>query len=77
VWWGRSVTPSPYCPLRVGVIDEVQPKPERWRVMIGMTIRLILFVVLMSIILIGVFSVFGIILLMLVAAPLLFLFALL
>jgi hypothetical protein len=50
---------------------------ERWRVMIGLTIRLVLFVVLMSIILIGVFSVFGIILLLLVAAPILFLFALL
>ena len=45
--------------------------------MIGLTIRLVLFVVLMSIILIGVFSVFGIILLLLVAAPILFLFALL
>lgn len=45
--------------------------------MIGLTIRLILFVVLVSVIVLGVFSVFGIILLMLVAAPLLFFFALL
>jgi hypothetical protein len=45
--------------------------------MIGLTIRLVLFLVLMSVILIGVFSVFGIILLALVMAPVLFLFALL
>ena len=44
--------------------------------MIGLTIRLIVFVVLMSVILIGVFSVFGIILLLLLAVPVLFLFAL-
>ena len=43
--------------------------------MIGLTIRLVLFVVLMSVILMGVFSVFGIILLRLVAAPILFIFA--
>ena len=45
--------------------------------MIGLTIRLIVFVALMSVILMGVFSVFGIILLLLVAAPILFIFALL
>jgi len=44
--------------------------------MIGLTIRLVLFVVLMSVILVGLFSVFGIILLLLVAAPILFIFAL-
>ena len=44
--------------------------------MISGTIRLIVFVVLMSVILIGVFSVFGIILLLLLAVPVLFLFAL-
>ena len=45
--------------------------------MIGLTIRLVVFVTLMSVILMGVFSVFGIVLLLLVAAPVLFLFALL
>ena len=45
--------------------------------MIGLTIRLVLFVVPMSVIVMAVFSVFGIILLFLVAAPVLFLFALL
>ena len=44
--------------------------------MIGLTIRLILFVVVLSIVLVGVLSVFGIILLMLVMAPILFVFAL-
>jgi len=44
--------------------------------MISGTIRLVLFVVLMSVILMGVFSVFGIILLLLLAVPVLFLFAL-
>lgn len=45
--------------------------------MIGLTIRLVLFLALMSVILLGVFSVFGIILLVLMAAPVQFLFALL
>ncbi len=45
--------------------------------MIGLKIRFALFLVLMSIIFLAVFSVFGIILLVLVAAPVLFLFALL
>jgi len=44
--------------------------------MIGLTIRLILFVVVPSIVLVEVLSVFGIILLMLVMAPILFVFAL-
>jgi len=44
--------------------------------MISGAIRLVLFVVLMSVILMGVFSVFGIILLLLVAVPVLFIFAL-
>jgi len=44
--------------------------------MISGTIRLIVFVVLMSVILMGVFSVFGIILLLLLAVPVLFIFAL-
>lgn len=44
--------------------------------MIGLTIRLILFVALVSVMLIGVFSVFGIIILLLVMVPVLFLFAL-
>jgi hypothetical protein len=61
----------------MGLITGVHLSQERWRVMIGLTIRLIVFVALMSVILIGVFSVFGIILLLLVAAPVLFLFALL
>ena len=59
------------------LIDGVDLNRERWRVMIGLTIRLVLFVAVMSVILIGVFSVFGIILLLLVAVPVLFLFALL
>jgi hypothetical protein len=59
------------------LITGVRLDRERWRVMIGLTIRLILFLVLMSVILMGVFSVFGIILLALVMAPVLFLFALL
>ena len=45
--------------------------------MIGLTIRLVVFVILMSVIVMAVFSVFGIILLFLVAVPVLFLFALL
>ena len=73
----RTVTPSPYCPRQMDVIDGVHLNRERWRVMIGLTIRLVVFVALMSVILMGVFSVFGIILLLLVAAPVLFLFALL
>jgi len=44
--------------------------------MIGLTIRLILFVALASVLLVGVLSVFGIILLLLVMVPVLFLFAL-
>ena len=72
-----TVTPSPYCPRQMDVIGEAHLDRERWRVMIGLTIRLVLFVAVMSVILIGVFSVFGIILLLLVAAPILFLFALL
>ena len=74
---GPTVTPSPYGPRQMDRIGGAHLDRERWRVMIGLTIRLVLFVVLMSIILIGVFSVFGIILLLLVAAPILFLFALL
>jgi hypothetical protein len=61
----------------MGPITGVHLDPERWRAMIGLTIRLIVFVGLMSVILMGVFSVFGIILLLLVAAPILFIFALL
>ena len=73
----RTVTPSPYCPHQMDLIDGVYLNRERWREMIGLTIRLVVFVALMSVILMGVFSVFGIILLLLVAAPVLFLFALL
>ena len=72
-----AVTPSPYGQHQMDLIDGVDLNRERWRVMIGLTIRLVLFVALMSVILMGVFSVFGIILLLLVAAPVLFLFALL
>ena len=72
-----TVTPDPYCPRQMDLITGVRLDRERWRVMIGLTIRLILFLVLMSVILMGVFSVFGIILLALVMAPVLFLFALL
>ena len=72
-----SVTPSPYCPHQMGPITGAYLSRERWREMIGLTIRLVVFVALMSVILMGVFSVFGIILLLLVAAPVLFLFALL
>jgi hypothetical protein len=61
----------------MGPITGAYLNRERWRAMIGLTIRLVLFVALMSVILIGVFSVFGIILLLLVAAPILFIFALL
>jgi hypothetical protein len=61
----------------VDVIDGAHLNRESWRVMIGLTIRLVLFVALMSVILVGLFSVFGIILLLLVAAPILFIFALL
>jgi hypothetical protein len=61
----------------MGPITGAYLNRERWRAMIGLTIRLVLFVALMSVILMGVFSVFGIILLLLVAAPILFLFALL
>ena len=72
-----SVTPSPYGQHQMDVTDGVHLNRERWRVMIGLTIRLVVFVALMSVILMGVFSVFGIILLLLVAAPILFIFALL
>ena len=72
-----TVTPSPYGPHQMDLIDGVYLNRERWRVMIGLTIRLVVFMALMSVILMGVFSVFGIILLLLVAAPVLFLFALL
>ena len=61
----------------MGSITGAYLNRERWRAMIGLTIRLVLFVALMSVILMGVFSVFGIILLLLVAAPILFIFALL
>jgi hypothetical protein len=61
----------------MGPITGAYLNRERWRVMIGLTIRLVLFVALMSVILMGVFSVFGIILLVLLAAPILFIFALL
>jgi hypothetical protein len=72
-----TVTPSPYGQHQMGPITGAYLNRERWRVMIGLTIRLVLFVALMSVILMGVFSVFGIILLLLVAAPILFIFALL
>ena len=72
-----TVTPSPSCSRQMGPITGAYLSRERWRVMIGLTIRLVLFVVLMSVIVMAVFSVFGIILLFLVAAPVLFLFALL
>jgi hypothetical protein len=74
---GPTVTPSPYGQHQMGPITGAYLNRERWRVMIGLTIRLVLFVALMSVILMGVFSVFGIILLLLVAAPILFIFALL
>jgi hypothetical protein len=61
----------------MGPITGAYLNRERWRVMIGLKIRFALFLVLMSIIFLAVFSVFGIILLVLVAAPVLFLFALL
>ncbi len=73
----RTVTPGPYCRLQMDLIAKAHLNRERWRVMISGTIRLIVFVVLMSVILMGVFSVFGIILLLLLAVPVLFLFALL
>ena len=72
-----SVTPSLYGPHQMGPIDGAHLSRERWREMIGLTIRLVVFVILMSVIVMAVFSVFGIILLFLVAAPVLFLFALL
>ena len=73
---GRAVTPGPYCRLQIDLITGVHLDRERRQVMISGTIRLVLFVVLMSVILMGVFSVFGIILLLLLAVPVLFLFAL-
>ena len=72
-----AVTPCPYCPHQMGPITGAYLSRERWREMIGLTIRLVVFVILMSVIVMAVFSVFGIILLFLVAAPVLFLFALL
>ena len=72
----RTVTPGPYCQRQIDLIDGVHLDRERRRVMISGAIRLVLFVVLMSVILMGVFSVFGIILLLLVAVPVLFIFAL-
>jgi hypothetical protein len=74
---GPTVTPSPYCPHQMGPITGAYLNRERWRAMIGLKIRFALFLVLISLIFLAVFSVFGIILLFLVAAPVLFLFALL